>query len=1314
MYLSKPALSDLMKVTVKIICGDKESEGSGIILMVDGVLYVLTAAHVIMRKDSNVLFDNNEIRIFMIRNSEEFYFPVETILISNQDTDAAVMRVDNLNSLSTTGLDKIRILTKDVSGAAALCGFHKNRKSAHRYIIEKRSNDIWGMPFELNVQSADPADNLAGLSGGGVFYLGTDGLLYLAGYQRGVKTFSAENNEVECPSAINFCEVPEFKKIIDKRQYEYIADSGTASFTESKTKFKPLDKSSYGENHQGRFIKSEKLTDIIKHLKNDDELTILLTALSGMGKSRLIYESFKNSANLPNRYYTKYSGNIDAIKGEMEIILQKAGGESGIIIIDDCPTEFVESLISTRNNINSSFRLIMVNHDYFCERIPEQYNCTVIKLSPNDITEDVEKYISIELKEDESNKRDVDEIKKLASGFPQMAIELVNAYNKEHIADPNVVSHLMPKLLKLTKGKEDEEMAIWQTLSLCMPFPYKDATHEGFIYMINNDHITQLEVKDPIRRRSMAVKIINKYQPTLIDLIGHWLYVRPFPLAVWLTSKWFEDVCDSRIHFSELIEDIQKQSISVQNSISEGFCKHIQQMHGNKVAFKMVEKLVNSDNNPFFNEEVLLSGLGSKLFLAMSSVNPAALASCLKDIFSNKSIEWLTNEFKGDGRRNVVWALERLCFAKESYRDAITILARLAIAENESIANNATGQLKQLFHIYLAGTEVDLNERLWALEQFISNGGEFISIAVECFSAAFVNDNFARIGNAEKAGFENKKDYMPKNYEEIFNYWNKCKDLLLAWLDEQPEIAEPLSRIIEENTFQWVRSQFMDIMIPLLNKVAVIKDYHWDREYDALAKAIGSLGMDATSLGVDTTMKKLRNNSFITCINETRYQLHGKYRMKDEEIIEFSEKLFEPLAQLFINKSIFSKEDELKAIIKDNEYIPTVFIKKVVSKMDSHQLDELFSTSLTVIDEETNDFFSPFLANLCYETKETESYENFLEKLKKTGKEELYFSLMGRTENKDFSNFYKLYHEQQNGELNDDFLIRYLRFFRTNDSEQFQTLLNVLWQHFQERPNLLIQYVITEQYIMAINDLRAETDAIIKKALLEYRIDSHDRLWNDYTNILIEFLQKSIDREFAKSVNKKMISAYNSQMIHLSGSGIFAELLRDYHNDIWVDFSSALGSPEYFLFYFRVKDEIGSGFGFGQGPLFEIDEHLVKQLCIDYPQTAPYRIACMAPCFEPAKDDNQVNQFSQWFIWLLDNFGEEKEVREGLSANLGTYTWVGTTIPIYERNIRCFKKLLNHKLLEVRDWAQRNIDVNKKMLDSEQSNEDYTHILYNL
>ena len=104
----------------------------------------------------------------------------------------------------------------------------------------------------------------------------------------------------------------------------------------------------------------------------------------------------------------------------------------------------------------------------------------------------------------------------------------------------------------------------------------------------------------------------------------------------------------------------------------------------------------------------------------------------------------------------------------------------------------------------------------------------------------------------------------------------------------------------------------------------------------------------------------------------------------------------------------------------------------------------------------------------------------------------------------------------------------------------------------------------------------------------------------------------------------------------------------------------------------------------------------------------------MVPCFEVDTDGNETEQFSNWIIWLLDKFGEQKNVRTCISSNLGSFSWIGAISPYYERNIKCFEQLLNHSKPEVREWAQSCIDDNRKLLDMEKEKENFMKIRYGI
>jgi hypothetical protein len=75
-------------------------------------------------------------------------------------------------------------------------------------------------------------------------------------------------------------------------------------------------------------------------------------------------------------------------------------------------------------------------------------------------------------------------------------------------------------------------------------------------------------------------------------------------------------------------------------------------------------------------------------------------------------------------------------------------------------------------------------------------------------------------------------------------------------------------------------------------------------------------------------------------------------------------------------------------------------------------------------------------------------------------------------------------------------------------------------------------------------------------------------------------------------------------------------------------------------------------------------------------------------------------------MFLIDNFGNNKEVLSALTSNLGTFGWTGSLVPYYQRELSMFKLLKNHKIEEVRKWVNRNIDYLTKMIDREKCRDE--------
>ena len=71
----------------------------------------------------------------------------------------------------------------------------------------------------------------------------------------------------------------------------------------------------------------------------------------------------------------------------------------------------------------------------------------------------------------------------------------------------------------------------------------------------------------------------------------------------------------------------------------------------------------------------------------------------------------------GNVRRYIVWALEKIAFHPDTFNGGARLLLRLAVAENETWSNNATGLFRGIFPTYLGNTAADGDARLALLDE---------------------------------------------------------------------------------------------------------------------------------------------------------------------------------------------------------------------------------------------------------------------------------------------------------------------------------------------------------------------------------------------------------------------------------------------------------------------------------------------------------------------------------------------------------------------------------------------------------------------
>ena len=78
------------------------------------------------------------------------------------------------------------------------------------------------------------------------------------------------------------------------------------------------------------------------------------------------------------------------------------------------------------------------------------------------------------------------------------------------------------------------------------------------------------------------------------------------------------------------------------------------------------------------------------------------------------------------------------------------VVARLALAETETWANNSTGLFCQLFHILIPGTEASLEDRFGVIQTCKLLGNEYIDLILIAIDSGLSVEGFMLAEGAER------------------------------------------------------------------------------------------------------------------------------------------------------------------------------------------------------------------------------------------------------------------------------------------------------------------------------------------------------------------------------------------------------------------------------------------------------------------------------------------------------------------------------------------------------------------------------------
>jgi len=489
-----------------------------------------------------------------------------------------------------------------------------------------------------------------------------------------------------------------------------------------------------------------------------EKAVVRVSGPSGYGKSRFIYEVLGSTREIAdeidNNSVIYCDGSIsgdEAVKLALELA---NSGLPAILVVDECPDELHLKLANIVARSNSRLRLVTLDIE---TKVLEANGTLSIRVEKSDdkLIQEIAKGVAPNLSD--SDTRFIAEI---AEGFPSMA---VLAAQQDGDSRQTLVSaeQLLERIIWSGKQRVPDAERALQIASLFEWIGLQGRVEDQAAFIA-----TELAQMPP----PLFVEHLLSFKPRgIVTQRGDFVQVGPVPLAARLGLTRLAVMTTQ-----QLVQFFQKAPPDLKSSL----LKRIKWMDTSLNAVAFAERLLQPEILGSF--AALNTKFGSQALDQLVHVAPDIVSATIERVFGRLAIDEL--KAVRDGRRHLVWALEKLVFRRKTFERSARLLLNLSAAENENCGNNARGIFTQLFQLYLSGTEAEPAARLLVLDEGLKSTDETTRrVCIDALGQMLDSGHFSRSSGAEQIGSaEALEDWRPKTYGEIRNFFRAAVSRLLS------------------------------------------------------------------------------------------------------------------------------------------------------------------------------------------------------------------------------------------------------------------------------------------------------------------------------------------------------------------------------------------------------------------------------------------------------------------------------------------------------------------------------------------------------
>lgn len=1042
-----------------------------------------------------------------------------------------------------------------------------------------------------------------------------------------------------------------------------------------------------------RYFPTEEIIAYFEDVRstlNEASSVVRVEGPSGLGKTRFALEALRppdNPEASPGQMAlsesvvfldTKERDDIERVA--LDAVTESvSGGKRAVFVVDNCDSRLHRDLAREVTRRDSRVSLLTLDYE-LNQHLAEQR----IELSPDDlkgvvrdIIEDACPGIANEV---------VDRAAEFSEGFPQIAVLLGQSWQSDRERGGALNDNELVERLLFGRSNPDTEVEdIARLCSLFTDFGVRDQV-SGHLHFI-----AQRAGVEPEDVYSTCVDLENR---GIVEFAGRYARVTPLPLALRLASDWWrrrrpEDVAA----FIESTRDA---------GLVEPFCRQMEKLYYLSHSREIVDELCGT-TGPFGRADILDTEWGSRLLRSFASINPEAVARAMQRAFGGMSIEDLRQVEAG--RRNLVWTLERLAFWKDTFPTAARLLLQFGAAENERWANNASGQFRQLFHIFLPGTKAPLEPRLQVLREGVQSG-EFSErrLAILGLSSALKAQHFSRTGGVEEQGGRiTKQDYRPSN-QEIIDYWRNCMDLFVDLACEgtmvdliKKEFGERMGGLMARGAYKEV-IEAANRITSCTNQLwlEALSSTQWAINY-GLKEAPPDIRSDVSDFYQSLQPDDIPGRIALWVTNAGRFAIgedhHDQTEFKSSRIKELAE-------------DILAREAEWKVLLQpamQGRQSNGFLFGKTLAEQASNATErgKLLDVAIDV------------LADLPNEERDASVVAGIASAMPEGEKNAIKNRLRQRD---DLIPYY--IQILRNVEMDAGDLRAILRYARSNRIHP-DTLAPLRWSGFPEGLDLASVTEFAEElsglsefepiafellgtwsgahtsddFPQQVRNTLLEMfahEGLLSGFIRQAKRDVH--LWGMIAERLIPHAQRHHLEQFVESVldqfrAKDVYHSVPSEVTDLLGSVLAAQ-----PEVAWPPIGQAILEDS--LVSFRLSISAGMSTmiegdeGGGHLLTSSVPNDILRDWMREEGLEAVAVVAGIARTFEPGNPPT----WDPLVMWIIDEFGDQEEILRELSANVHSFGSVGSRAPYYRMRITLMKQLEDHQKPSVRVWAASEID----------------------